>query len=68
VRLVRETGKLIVQVARDLGTNEGALGNWVSAGKRRRGGATGMLGQDERVELIRLRRRTPSWRSRHPTR
>ena len=29
VRLVRETGKLIAQVARDLGINEGTLGNWV---------------------------------------
>jgi transposase len=28
VRLVRETGKSIAQVARDLGINEGTLGNW----------------------------------------
>ena len=32
VRLVRETGKPIAQVARDLGVNEGTLGNWVNAG------------------------------------
>jgi transposase len=37
VRLVRETGKPIAQVARDLGINEGTLGNWVNADKRRRG-------------------------------
>ena len=31
VRLVRETGKPIAQVARDLGIKEGTLGNWVGA-------------------------------------
>ncbi|MEY8017451.1 transposase [Mycobacterium servetii] len=28
VRIVRETGKSIAQVARDLGIHEGTLGNW----------------------------------------
>ena len=28
VRLVWETGRLIAQVARDLGINEGTLGKW----------------------------------------
>src|SRR5207253_528424 len=56
VRLVRETGKPIAQVARDLGVNEGTLGNWVNAGKRRRGDGTGALDEDERAELARLRR------------
>ena len=36
VRLVGETGKPVEQVARDLGINEGTLGNWVNADKRRR--------------------------------
>ena len=36
VRLVRETGKPIAQVARDLGINAGTLGNWVEADRRRR--------------------------------
>jgi transposase len=55
VRLVRETGKPIAQVARDLGINEGTLGNWVNADKRRRGDGTGALDEDERAELARLR-------------
>ena len=61
VRLVRETGKPIAQVAKDLGVNEGTLGNWVNADKRRRGDGT-ELGEDERAELARCARRTPSWR------
>jgi transposase-like protein len=31
VQLVREAGKRIAQVARDLGVNEGTLRNWVNA-------------------------------------
>ena len=41
VRLVCETGKPIAQVARELGINEGTLGNWVPgsvASVRWRGG------------------------------
>jgi transposase len=56
VRLVRETGKPIAEVARDLGINPGTLGNWVNADKRRRGDGDGALSEDERVELARLRR------------
>jgi transposase len=56
VRLVRETGKPIAQVARDLGVNEGTLGNWVNADRRRRGEADGMLSEDERAEPVRLRK------------
>ena len=56
VRLVRETGKPIAQVARDLGINAGSLGNWVNADKRRRGDGTGALDEDERAELARLRK------------
>jgi transposase len=56
VRLVRETGKPIAEVARDLGINAGTLGNWVNADKRRRGDGSGALEEDERAELARLRR------------
>ena len=56
VRLVFETGKPIAQVARDLGVNDGTLGNWVAAARRASGGGAGPLSEDERVELTRLRR------------
>src|SRR5262249_6997191 len=45
VRLVRETGKPVAQVARDLGVNEGTLGNWVNADRRRRDGSGGAPGE-----------------------
>ena len=43
-------------MARDLGVNEGTLGNWVNADKRRRGEGNGALDEGERAELARLRR------------
>ena len=43
VRLVRETGKPIAQVVRELGFNDGTLGDWVNAYRRRRGGWDGVL-------------------------
>ena len=55
VRIVNETGKSIVQVARELGINSGTLANWVTMDSKRRSG-NGVLTEDERVELVRLRR------------
>jgi transposase len=57
VRIVRETGKSIAQVARDLGINDGTLANWVKKDREARGEAeAGQLSEDERAELARLRR------------
>jgi transposase len=55
VRIVRETGKPIAQVARELGVNAGTLANWVARDRRARDGE-GRLSEDERAELARLRR------------
>ena len=55
VRIVRETGKPIAQVARDLGVNEGTLANWIARDRQARAG-DGALTEDERAELVRLRR------------
>ena len=56
VRIVRETGKPIAQVARDLGVNEGTLGNWVTLEREARGAGDGRLSESERAELLRLRK------------
>jgi transposase-like protein len=56
VRLVRETGKPIAQVAQDLGINAGTLRSWVNADNRRRGNGAGALDEDERAEPARLQR------------
>ena len=55
VRIVRETGKPIAQVARDLGIHEGTLGRWVNGDRRARHGGDGRLDESEREELKRLR-------------
>ena len=56
VQLVFETGKPIVQVARELGVNEGTLGNWCAIERRERDNGKTGLGEDERAELVRLRK------------
>ena len=55
VRIVRETGRPIAQVARELGINAGTLGNWVPR-TGPAGGDRPQLSEDERAELARLRK------------
>lgn len=54
VRIVEETGKPIAQVARDLGVNEGTLGNWVQRAREAREGR-GEMSRDDLEELKRVR-------------
>jgi transposase len=64
VRLVRETGKPIAVVARELGIHDGTLGNWVNVDRRRSGAGNGALGEGERAELARLRKENAELRMR----
>ena len=54
VRIVEETGKPVARIARDLGVNEGTLGNWVVKAREARQGAEG-LSKGDVEELKRLR-------------
>jgi Transposase len=53
---VRETGKPIAQVARELGVHEGTLGHWCAWDRRGKAGDEAALMESERQELIRLRK------------
>ncbi|MBF6339721.1 transposase [Nocardia abscessus] len=47
---MRETGKSIAHVARELGINDGTLGNWVDKDRRSHDGGDGAIGKSERTE------------------
>jgi transposase len=57
VRLVRDGGKSLGQVSRDLGLTESAVRHWVKqSAVDAGGGGTGALTTAERAELVALRR------------
>ncbi|GAA2886123.1 hypothetical protein GCM10010517_49800 [Streptosporangium fragile] len=58
VRIVKETGKPVAHVARDLGINEYTLHNWMQMDRHANGqvgGGGGTLKESEQEELARLR-------------
>ncbi|MGI8578878.1 MAG: transposase [Nocardioidaceae bacterium] len=59
VRVVRETGKPIAQVTRDVGVNEGTLGNWCAKDLNERERVEG-LSRDDVAELGGCAVRAPS--------
>ena len=59
MRIVNETGRPVAEIARELGVNEGTLGNWV---RRDRDERSGGLSSDERAELVRLRKENATLR------
>jgi transposase len=62
VRIVKETGKPVAQVARDLGISEYTLHNWVKLDREQGGdGGGGALSDAERRELAELRRLKAEW-------
>ncbi len=56
VRIVIETGRPIAEVARDLGINEGTLGNWVKLYRSAHTGDEPPLNVSERARLRELER------------
>jgi transposase-like protein len=56
VRLVIDGSKPIAQVARELGINEGTLGNWVSVYRKEHAGDEPPLSLTERAQLAEAQR------------
>jgi transposase len=58
VKMVIETSRPIARVAKELGINEGTLGNWVGIYRREHAGEEPPLTVTERVRLRELERET----------
>ena len=56
IKLVIDTDRPVAEVARDIGVNEGTLGNWVNVWRSEHAGEEPALGITERAELAQLRR------------
>lgn len=65
VRIVKETGKPVAQVARDLGISPYTLHNWMQADRTAAGHDGGGLSESEREELARLRKGKAEMARRH---
>ena len=60
MRLVRETGQPIAQVARELGVNARTLRNWVNAGRSHHDDGNGASGEAGLEKLARIREEVPA--------
>src|ERR1035438_6861543 len=68
VRIVRETGKPIAQVARDLGINKGTLAHWYAQDRAEREGTSGLFrGGHRRAETATQRERPTADGARCPS-
>ena len=56
VKLVINTGRAVVTVAREFGISEASLGRWVAAFKARQDPGGTAVTESERAELLRLRK------------
>lgn len=54
--LVIDSGRRNAEVAREIGVGEQLLGKWVAVERSRMDDPPAVVGEDERAELIRLRR------------
>jgi transposase len=60
-RLVIDGSRPIAQVARELGVNEGTLGNWVNHYRKEHAGDEPPLSPHERIQLAEAQRELRDW-------